>query len=103
MAEYGVKIEFQSKEELLFADFSLTYLGQRQVSPPQFTQGFVLHDFQVRKGAEVKTISWSSGTGDIASLEFSVSGKSFCLEMGISDKLETLKQNELVNWNQATK
>lgn len=103
MAEYGVKTEFQSEAELQFADFSLTYLGKRHVQSPRFKPGFIFHDFKVSKGDEVTAISWSSGAGDIAPLEFSVSGKSFCLEMGISDELGILKRNELVIWSQATK
>ena len=95
---YGEKNVFKKGKSLDFPDFRLTYLGQRRVKSELFLRGFVYYDFRVTSGNISETISWSSGTGDIAPLEFRIENKIYVLELAISDKLGKLKNNELVIW-----
>jgi hypothetical protein len=95
-ADYGAKVAFKKGTAVMFADFSLTYLGERQVKVKEFPRGFTYHDFEVKSGAGEQKISWSSGTGDIGPTIFRVGGKQFGLELSRSDKLGPLKANEVV-------
>ena len=95
---YGEKNVFKKGKSLDFPDFRLIYLGQRRVKSELFPRGFLYYDFLVEKGNISETISWSSGTGDIAPLEFRIENKIYFLELAISDELGKLKNNELVIW-----
>jgi hypothetical protein len=90
------KVVFKKDTALNFPDFVLTYLGERHVKSPQYSRGFIYHDFHVTSGPEAQKISWSSGTGDIGPAVFKVGAKQFALELRRSDKLGPLKENELV-------
>jgi hypothetical protein len=52
----------------------------------------------VRNANVEKVVSWSSGTGDIAPVEFEIGGKHYQLELRHSEKLGKLQDNELVIW-----
>jgi len=95
-AEYGTKVAFKKNTPVTFAEFALTYLGERHVQSQVYPRGFTVHDFQVGSGPGTQKISWSSGTGDIGPTIFRVGGKQFGLELSRSDKLGPLKANELV-------
>lgn len=95
-ADYGAKVAFKKGLAVTFADFALTYLGERQVKTKEYARGFTYHDFEVKGGTGAQKISWSSGTGDIGPTLFRVGGKQFALELSRSDKLGPLKSNELV-------
>jgi hypothetical protein len=97
-APYGAKVEAPRKLQIHFADFDLTYLGERRVPVPVYARGyFIYHDFRVTHGAESFTISWTSGTGAIAPLPFTVAGRKFLLERGCTERFGcSLKTNELV-------
>lgn len=95
---YGEKIRFWQNQPVKFQDFSLTYIGERKTSSEQYPRGFLYHDFKVEGKNEEKTVSWSSGTGDIAPTVFEIGGKNYELELKISDKLGKLAENELVVW-----
>lgn len=74
------------------------YIGEHRVSNDKFPNGFLYQDFKAKTINEEKTISWSSGTGDIAPTVFEIGGKNYELELRISDKLGKLAENELVVW-----
>ncbi len=95
-ATYGAKVKYQKGQSLGFADFEVTYLGARKVSSPTYPRGFVYHDFEVSRGSSKKTVSWTSGTGDIGPTAFAFGGRSFLLELSRSDKLGWLAAGELV-------
>jgi hypothetical protein len=95
---YGAKAEFRPNRRVEFPHFSLTYTGERRVSSAQFPRGFLYHDFKIETVNEAQTISWTSGTGDIGPTSFSIGGKKYDLELGMSDKLGKLAENELVVW-----
>ena len=106
IARYGEKIRFAPNAPVYFENFGLTYLGERRViaDMPRQSNGsfpsreFVYFDFKVQRESEEQTISWSSGTGDIAPTRFTVGGRQYELELKISDKLGKLAENELVIW-----
>jgi hypothetical protein len=95
---YGEKIDFRQNRPVRFADFDLTYTGERNVSSEKFPNGFRYQDFRLQRADLEQTISWSSGTGDIAPLAFTFNGKNYELELETSDKLGKLAPDELVVW-----
>jgi hypothetical protein len=98
MRFYGEKTKFWQNQPVKFTDLSITYIGERQVSSDKFPRGFLYRDFKVQSGKEEQTISWSSGTGDIAPTAFTIGGKSYELELVMSDKLGKLAADELIVW-----
>ena len=95
-ASYGTKVKFGAGRTLHFPDFDLAYVGKRHVTPPQYPRGWWVHDFKVRAKGDEQTISWSAGTGDIGPTRFKVNGTDFQIELSRSDKLGTLRDDELV-------
>ena len=95
---YGVKVKFAKGRTLHFGDFDLTYTGARHESSSKFPRGFTFEDFKLSRAKESKTISWSSGTGDIGPTEFTFAGQKFALELRMLDKLGRLGGDELVVW-----
>lgn len=96
---YGVSMQYVQGKEIVFPDFTLTYLGERKLDAPQSPRGYFLHrDFSITSEKEQKTISWSSGTGDLAPTDFTVANLKFSLELSHSDKLGQLGENQLVIW-----
>jgi len=93
---YGARATFQKGTPLIYADFTLTYAGERLVTTPRFPRGFVFHDFDAVSTGKAVRVSWSSGTGDIGPTPFTIDGKSYTLELSRSDKLGALKKDELV-------
>ena len=97
-ADYGQTVAFSGRRAIDFPDFTLTYLGERQViseNPPMI---FSLHDFRAVQGTESVDVSWSSGTGDIGPALFALGGVDYRLELSQSDELGRLDDNELVVW-----
>lgn len=100
-ADYGQPVTFGEKRAIDFPDFTLTYLGERQViseNPPMI---FALHDFRAAQGTESVDVSWSSGTGDIGPAFFTVGGVDYRLELAQSDELGRLDDNQLVVWQES--
>jgi hypothetical protein len=93
---YGSKVRFGLDRTLRFPDFEMTYLGKRHVTPPQYPRGWWIHDFKVRGKDGEQTVSWSAGTGDIGPTRFKVNGADFQIELSRSDKLGSLRDDELV-------
>ncbi|MFZ4683239.1 MAG: hypothetical protein ACOYMS_12105 [Terrimicrobiaceae bacterium] len=103
-ADYGQKVEFAKSRTLAFPDCELVFLGQRRVASPVFKPGFTFYDFRVTSGGETKTVSWSSGTGEIGPALFEIAGKRFLLELKASEASKGwLKENELVLWRDRIK
>ncbi|RBP42561.1 hypothetical protein DES53_106270 [Roseimicrobium gellanilyticum] len=97
-ASYGTKVKFSKGSPITFPDFELKYVGTRKVSSSTYPRGFLYHDFEVSRSSASKTVSWSSGTGDIGPAIFQFDGKEFWLELSRSDKLGKLADNEVVIW-----
>lgn len=98
LMEFGEKVKFLPNTRIKFKDFSIIYIGERRVSSTKFPNGFLYYDFKVQNQIEDITISWTSGTGDIAPISFMIGGKNYELELKVSDKLGKLAENELVVW-----
>jgi len=96
--KFGEKVEFSQNAPLEFEGLTFVYTGERRVSSDKFPNGFLYQDFKARTEKDEKTVSWSSGTGDIAPTAFEIGGKNYELELKISDKLGKLAENELVIW-----
>ncbi len=95
-AVYDKKTVFEKDLELQFPDFKLKFLGTRSVTSERFASGFTFYDFSIGSAALTRTVSWSSGTGDIGPVEFDVDGARFQLELRFSDRLGRLAENEIV-------
>lgn len=97
-AKFGEKVAYSQNVPVKFEDFTLTYIGDRRVSSDVYPRGFLFHDFTAKTEREEKTVSWSSGTGDIGPAVFEIGGKKYALELDISEKLGILADHELVVW-----
>jgi hypothetical protein len=95
-AKYGEKVKFSQNAPVKFEDFTLSYIGERRVSSENYPRGFLYHDFKINTESEEQTVSWSSGTGDIAPAAFQIGGKKYELELKISELLGNLAGDELV-------
>jgi hypothetical protein len=93
---YDSKVRFSLDRTLRFPDFEMTYKGKRHVTPPQYPRGWWIHDFSVRGKGGAQTVSWSAGTGDIGPTRFKVNGADFQVELSRSDKLGSLREDEMV-------
>ena len=89
-------MKFDAGRTLHFPDFDLTYLEKRRATPAQYPRGWWIFDFKVRAKNEEQTVSWSAGTGDIGPTRFKVNGSDFQIELSGSDKLGTLREDEMV-------
>ncbi len=96
LAQYGTKVRFRQDVPVRFPDFALTYLGARRVASNKFPSGFVFHDFRIATAAGPRSISWSSGTGDLSPTFCSAGAKSFTLELRSADGLGALRDDEVV-------
>lgn len=99
-ANYDTVVKFSKGTLLKFPDFVVEYTGER-IEKKDLPNGssfiFKFHDFNVTHPTGIKTVSWSSGTGDIAPVSFEFDGKKYELEMANSEKLKTkLGEDELV-------
>lgn len=97
---YGIKIRYSTGIKIVFPDFVLTFVEKRHKSHAVFKPGFDYYDFNVETEKQKQTISWCSGTGDIAPLYFVMDGVEYGLELKLSDKLGQLASDELVVWKQ---
>jgi hypothetical protein len=95
-ADLGAKVAYKKDAPVPFANFTVTFIGERRVSTTKFPPGMTFYDFRITSAVGNQTISWSSGTGDIGPTIFRVDGEQFSLELKRSDKLGWLKENELV-------
>lgn len=93
---YDTAVSYAKGSQLKFPDFTLEYVGER-TEKTSVGLTFTFYDFSVTNGTAKKTVSWSSGTGDIGPVPFEFEGKQYQIELKYSDKLKTkLGENELV-------
>lgn len=95
-AGYDSVVSYSKGSQLKYPDFTLEYIGERE-EKTGVGLTFKFYDFSVTNGASKKTVSWSSGTGDIGPAQFEFEGKQYQLELHYSDKLKKkLGDDELV-------
>jgi hypothetical protein len=97
-AAFGEKTKFSKGRPVKFAGFTLTYMGERTVGIEKPQRQFTYQDFKIKTETEEKTVSWSSGLGEIAPTPFEIGGVNYALELRASDKLGNLDTDELVIW-----
>jgi hypothetical protein len=97
-APYSAKVAAPRNVPIHFADFDLTYLGERTVPVPVFALGsFVYNDFRVTHDAEAVKVCWTAGTGAIVPVSFTVADQEFLLERACAEQFGcSLKDNEVV-------
>jgi hypothetical protein len=89
--QYGDVVQFQENEMLQFPDFQICYTGKTQ-------QKFAYYNFRITvlEGGE-RTLRWTSGTGDIAPVNFVIKDKVYLLSLKRSGKENVpLAENEMV-------
>jgi len=88
-AGYGDIVTYSKGDPIKFPDFEMTFTGERNQTS-HFDNGnsftFVYYDFKVKSGSEEKTVSWTSGTGEIGPVSFDIGGMKFSLILGYSEK-----------------
>jgi hypothetical protein len=93
---YDTAVTYAKGSQFKFPDFTIEYTGERD-EKTSVGLTFKFYDFSVTNGTAKKTVSWSSGTGDIGPVQFEFEGKQYQIELKYSDKLKTkLGENELV-------
>ena len=97
-ASYGTRVKYATGKRIDFPNFTIEYVGERRKTLPVYPRGFLYYDFKLRNGSTEKMVSWTSGTGLIAPMQFEIGGKHYQLELRHSDKLGKLADNELVVW-----
>jgi hypothetical protein len=97
---YGEKVSYTDGKEIKYPDFIVKFGGTREKGypKPDSSTKLVFYDFQVTKGDKKQTVSWSSGTGDIAPAFFYVEGVDYVFEMQQSDVLGSLGEGNIVIW-----
>ena len=101
MHKYNEKISYADGKEIKFPDFSIKFIGTREVKYPKDTDSqlkMTIYDFEVAKGETKKKISWSSGTGDIGPTFFEIGGGNYVLELSKSDILGAINEGNFVVW-----
>ena len=93
--KYETKVKYAEKEIIEFPDFSVKYLGIREVTYPDYPKRvFKEHVFEVLYDKESKKIYWGPGLGEISPVAFTVKGKEYILEMASSTALKCQKIEE---------
>jgi hypothetical protein len=100
---YGEKVSYTDRKEIIYPDFSLKFSGTRErgFPMPDSATKMIFYDFQVVKGDKMQTVSWSSGTGDIGPTFFYVEGVDYVLEMKQSDIKGSLGEGNIVIWKRS--
>ncbi len=101
---YGRPVPYALNADTRFPDLTVRFIGVRREYPKVYPRGFPVYDFEIisTQGTRV-TVSWSSGTGQLGPVAFSVDGVEYFLELK-ADSLATdpakrwLKENELILW-----
>lgn len=97
---YGKVVQFKENSLLHFADFTLTYRGQRSqlVGPTKMKMAYEQFDITTNEEKITRRVEWSSGAGEIAPAIFEIKGKVFWLELKTSDIVQNkfMKDNELI-------
>ncbi len=87
--DYGKVVSYGQDKPIKFPDFTLTYTGETKKTS-HFDNGnsftFTYQNFLIKNDKDEKTISWSSGTGDIAPANFEFKGMKFMLELRYYEK-----------------
>ncbi|MCI0448265.1 MAG: hypothetical protein L0Y79_00580 [Chlorobi bacterium] len=81
---YGEVVRFEKDKPVKYPDFEITYLGERKQTatfPNGSSFTFTYQDFKIKSANEEKTISWTSGTGDISPAYLEAAGMQFMLEL----------------------
>lgn len=103
-APYGRPVPYTLNADVRFPDLSVRFIGARREYPRVYPRGFLIYELEIvsTRGTRV-TVSWSSGTGHLGPVAFSVDGTEYFLELK-ADSLATdpakrwLKENELILW-----
>jgi hypothetical protein len=100
--EYGKKINYLDREAIPLPDFSVRFLKEGHEESPVFRPGFTFYDFEISNGTETKTISWSSGTGEIGPTYFELGGGQYVLELKASKAFDGfMKDGEMIVWKKS--
>jgi hypothetical protein len=79
-AEMGKPQKFQKDVPVHYPDFTVTYKGGR-MDPNQKPRPMGYDDFEISAGNEKKTVSWTSGSGDISAAGFKWNGRWYTLDL----------------------
>ena len=93
---YLQRVRYALNQTIVFPDFTLRYTGSTVVKARVYPQGFTFDNFVVDAGGKRQVVRWSAGTGDIGPAVIKVGGKTFWLELAISDQLGMLGPGVLV-------
>ena len=99
--KYGTPLKYEKEQIIEFADFSIKFIGERRTTSDAYPRGFLFYDFEIFKGDKKQTVSWTSGTGEIAPEYFSFNNKEYVLEMEYAMVLKKQMDNEIIIWRKS--
>ena len=77
---YGHNFILKLGEKIVYPNFTLTFIGEREEAIPRFVGGmFIYYDYEISDGFEKKTLSWTMGTGLIMPMQFEFKEKYYVL------------------------
>ncbi|MEN6440786.1 MAG: hypothetical protein ABFD97_19620 [Syntrophobacter sp.] len=101
---YGKPAKYSLNMVISYPDFTIRFIGTRREVSKVYPRGFLYYDFEIisNKGSKTK-VSWSSGTGVLGPVEFSVEGGRYYLELKANSlerdpEMSWLKENEMIIW-----
>ncbi|MBI2414773.1 hypothetical protein HYV31_02975 [candidate division WWE3 bacterium] len=88
MQSYETPFTLEQNKPVVFPDFTIEYLGEREVEIPKFVhKHFIYRDYKITFEGKEQNLSWTSGTGLLAPLKFDVLDKHFTFQpWGIDNK-----------------
>ena len=103
-AAYGQPVQYSLNKEIRYPDFSVRFVGTRREVLQVYSKGFLYHDFEIFSNRGTKVIaSWTSGTGELGPIEFTIGGESYFLELRANSlepdpRKRWLRENEMIIW-----
>jgi len=101
-ARYGKWVNYSQQKVIKYPDFKLKFLGKTKNGfYPGTTRRLAdIYNFEVKNSDELVLVKWSSGTGNIGPVSFSIGEQSFLLEMRHSSILKDgyVDEGNIVIW-----
>lgn len=81
MNNYGDEVVLEKNKSVTFPDFTVEYLGEKDIEVLQYIDKYFTYKFYKIKSDGLETVlSWTSGTGSLSPLKFVVLGKKYSFQ-----------------------
>lgn len=95
---YG-EVVICKEDKIDYEDFSVRFIGDRKVKLIKIKELILTYyDYEIISESINDTITWSSGLGSIAPLDFEINGNHYVFEKSISQIKGILSEDEIIIW-----